>query len=1241
MSTTFKKFRSDNIVKTKYTAHKQYSINITEYSGSQQGYEKYQLFAYDSQYVSAFTHDHDSGRNIRHDEFLVGTVAGTTYTEMQTTNNFYKRSLHDSLAHMYYNGSHAINVNLDNSFCVEPTRNEYRELNGFAQILGIPQQLFGDKLLENDILFDKDNPSLKILSGTIELHEDGFGNLYDTKAANLSNPYTIYSTTTSSLVGYWGFNELYPYHTPHVSGHCPSFFTQIKDGSRYQTNTIGNSVFIHSASKHGAGAMLTGQRGNIYDPNKYSFFRAEKHDKLDFRRDEDFALSLWAKLPPSQSDTTGLFNYIVTSGQGDHTDLNSPSGHWSSNFPFDLVMYNQTAGVREQANLTFRQQAYSTRGVKGRAAKQLLRVTNNCYESASAHSASIAFSFSAYGGGNIPAIGSSSFIIGHDESNVLTIHVTASTKLADSHDKNTDHHMYVPTTTGVFADMITVINHFNNAATQSKYSKEIGMIEAFTKSATVANYSNICFGYKGQLHYQNDSVEGTNFDRHAGAKFVFRAGPSASVFRTFAGGWDPAANLDSIRVESNTGSINQMDNPNHPHHRVYSHAGVACTRTGYAKILRQPSESSAILVKDVFGTSHTFTITSASNAVYPNISVHGNAPDGAPITSSISRFQNFICSKINSGMDFGQTSSASPRILMVSASSIVPARKQTGLFDGEIVISSSVVGNFDYMGTTTAGPGHNNMQIIPTAGNAFNNYATANTPAPNDTDASNGFNQAGPALPTMYTSSFFILSCRSTHSYAPSENVDPDSQERHVFYWKSGSSPSPDLGTYATNSTTIIDLGSAYHFPGTTAHISGAFDYWNIASRSYCAIEAHPSFSVDIKTSLFEFTGTNYIGGGDGTGIGLLKSGFDDNAPNLVKVAHEHTTLHRSSSTEHGGYRSPFPKLPTSPNTSNSTIELIVTAVNHGLTPAAQSGSVTGPLFTSDFNDASLIAANHATLPTFSLSDSEGTVGRPGQILARRNDGHNLYQVSSSELFVDNQRHFHHILFQKTGSNLELYVNNNLQHSLKATDMGDTKNKDNIYFGVATRMTWSGEYEREVDGLYRINPGTGNPVRKMNREFMRPLSGALDEINIFDKALNPEQRQLIHNCPNGTPFVGNVMHEHGIVTITHPSSSYTDMIRNCTASFKNTHVITENSYTAEIKRGEFNFTSNPTILDRSAEGLREAKIASFVADTDWDPYITTIGLYDGAARLLAVGKLSRPLRKDEGYDTTIEVRFDT
>ena len=200
MSTTFKKFRPDNIVKTKYTAHKQYTINLENFSGSQEGLEKYLVFGYESNHVNAFLLDTETGRFLRHDEFLTGSFAGTTYTEEETTNGFFKRSLHNSLAHLYYNGSHAINVNLDKSFCVEPTRNEYRELNGSAQVISIPQQLFGDKLKETDINFDQDNPAVRILSGTVEIREDGFGNLYDYNAAGLSNALQTYQSTRLPVV---------------------------------------------------------------------------------------------------------------------------------------------------------------------------------------------------------------------------------------------------------------------------------------------------------------------------------------------------------------------------------------------------------------------------------------------------------------------------------------------------------------------------------------------------------------------------------------------------------------------------------------------------------------------------------------------------------------------------------------------------------------------------------------------------------------------------------------------------------------------------------------------------------------------------------------------------------------------------------------------------------------------------------------------------------------------------------
>jgi len=64
---------------------------------------------------------------------------------------------------------------------------------------------------------------------------------------------------------------------------------------------------------------------------------------------------------------------------------------------------------------------------------------------------------------------------------------------------------------------------------------------------------------------------------------------------------------------------------------------------------------------------------------------------------------------------------------------------------------------------------------------------------------------------------------------------------------------------------------------------------------------------------------------------------------------------------------------------------------------------------------------------------------------------------------------------------------------------------------------------------------------------------------------------------------------------------------------------------------------NPTIMDDHKLNT----IKTFTTQSTWAPYVTTIGLYDNSARLLAVGKLSRAVKKSPLYDTTFVVGFDT
>jgi hypothetical protein len=97
------------------------------------------------------------------------------------------------------------------------------------------------------------------------------------------------------------------------------------------------------------------------------------------------------------------------------------------------------------------------------------------------------------------------------------------------------------------------------------------------------------------------------------------------------------------------------------------------------------------------------------------------------------------------------------------------------------------------------------------------------------------------------------------------------------------------------------------------------------------------------------------------------------------------------------------------------------------------------------------------------------------------------------------------------------------------------------------------------------------------------------------------------------------------------------MFNECTLSFENTHTIFEHEYSCHIKEREFTTTMNPTIID----DLDTNDVKHFVTQSSWSPYVTTVGLYDNSARLLAVGKLSRPIKKSDEYDTTFVVRFDT
>jgi len=86
--------------------------------------------------------------------------------------------------------------------------------------------------------------------------------------------------------------------------------------------------------------------------------------------------------------------------------------------------------------------------------------------------------------------------------------------------------------------------------------------------------------------------------------------------------------------------------------------------------------------------------------------------------------------------------------------------------------------------------------------------------------------------------------------------------------------------------------------------------------------------------------------------------------------------------------------------------------------------------------------------------------------------------------------------------------------------------------------------------------------------------------------------------------------------------------------FNNTVELNSTVYFCRVNHNEFNYSSNPTYLNGS-------KIRVKTKATDLPvSYITTIGLYSDNNELMAVSKLSEPLKKTPDNEFTIRVRLD-
>lgn len=139
------------------------------------------------------------------------------------------------------------------------------------------------------------------------------------------------------------------------------------------------------------------------------------------------------------------------------------------------------------------------------------------------------------------------------------------------------------------------------------------------------------------------------------------------------------------------------------------------------------------------------------------------------------------------------------------------------------------------------------------------------------------------------------------------------------------------------------------------------------------------------------------------------------------------------------------------------------------------------------------------------------------------------------------------------------------------------------------------------------------------------------------------------NILSGSDVVGNIIYQHGIAIITDPllasgSISTTDV----TCSFSSSLTIYETQYKCTIRENEFNYSLNPTLVSSSNFisgswynfSYPTGSVYDFVTSSYFNPYITTIGLYNENKELLAVAKLAQPIQTSNITDVNIMINID-
>lgn len=207
----------------------------------------------------------------------------------------------------------------------------------------------------------------------------------------------------------------------------------------------------------------------------------------------------------------------------------------------------------------------------------------------------------------------------------------------------------------------------------------------------------------------------------------------------------------------------------------------------------------------------------------------------------------------------------------------------------------------------------------------------------------------------------------------------------------------------------------------------------------------------------------------------------------------------------------------------------------------------------------------------------------------------------------------------------------------------DTYDQTTLYSSASRQLYTTASLVSIPKDLYghSIKPGTfGMAAGALGNRYLSSSfvsGGFIVEITDTDGFIIYDDGEgVLRDADKGGMKVGDIIYTHGHAIITDETTAYEVTIQdNYTLTFQGSHNIYTHNYRCKTNESQLNYSQNPSIKSGSNGDMYDYATGSY-----FQPYVTTVGLYNDSNELIGIGKLAQPTPKSRYTDTTFVVKFD-